>query len=85
MWTVLIVPSEGYSVSLDLGPVRKLDAPVQQIMVRTEQLTPSLIRVTVTGADFDRYRWVGPAARMWSTRCHNRPIRAGRAAFRPSN
>ena len=30
------VPSDGYSVSLDLGPVRKLDAPVQQIMVRTE-------------------------------------------------
>lgn len=30
------VPSAGYSVSLDLGPVRKLDAPVQQIMVRTE-------------------------------------------------
>jgi len=32
----VIVPSEGYSVSLDLGPVRKLDAPVQQILVRTE-------------------------------------------------
>ncbi|HEX4739003.1 MAG TPA: hypothetical protein VH331_15735 [Allosphingosinicella sp.] len=30
------VPSEGYSVSLDLGPVRKLDPPVQQILVRTE-------------------------------------------------
>jgi hypothetical protein len=32
----VIVPSEGYSVSLDLGPVEKLDGPVQQILVRTE-------------------------------------------------
>lgn len=30
------VPGDGYSVSLDLGPVQKLDAPVQQIMLRTE-------------------------------------------------
>src|SRR4051812_32192806 len=30
------VPGEGYAVSLDLGPVQKLDAPVQQILVRTE-------------------------------------------------
>lgn len=30
------VPGEGYAVSLDLGPVQKLDAPVQQIMVRAE-------------------------------------------------
>src|SRR3954467_11183951 len=30
------VPGEGYAVSLDLGPVQKLDAPVQQIMVRTD-------------------------------------------------
>jgi hypothetical protein len=30
------VPSEGYAVSLDLGPVQKLDQPVQQILVRTE-------------------------------------------------
>ena len=30
------LPGEGYAVSLDLGPVQKLDAPVQQILVRTE-------------------------------------------------
>src|SRR5579875_735549 len=30
------VPSDGYSMSLDLGPVEKLDGPVQQILVRTE-------------------------------------------------
>ena len=29
------VPSEGYSVSLDLGPVQMLDAPVQQVLLRT--------------------------------------------------
>ena len=29
------LPGEGYAVSLGLGPVQKLDAPVQQIMVRT--------------------------------------------------
>jgi hypothetical protein len=31
----LVVPNENYSVSLDLGPVQKLDEPVQQILVRT--------------------------------------------------
>src|SRR6476469_2548775 len=30
------LPGDGYAVSLDLGPVQKLDAPVQQILVRTE-------------------------------------------------
>ena len=30
------MPGEGYALSLDLGPVQKLDAPVQQILVRTE-------------------------------------------------
>src|SRR3954468_20526505 len=30
------LPGDGYTVSLDLGPVQKLDAPVQQIMVRTD-------------------------------------------------
>lgn len=29
------VPGAGYSVSLDLGPVERLDGPVQQILVRT--------------------------------------------------
>lgn len=29
------VPSDGYSVSLDLGPVEKIDGIVQQILVRT--------------------------------------------------
>jgi hypothetical protein len=29
------VPSDGYAVSLDLGPVERLDAPVQQILLRT--------------------------------------------------
>jgi hypothetical protein len=29
------VPSAGYDVSLDLGPVQRLDAPVQQILLRT--------------------------------------------------
>src|SRR5437763_17065296 len=32
----ITVPSEGYAVSLDLGPVQKLDLPVQQILVRTQ-------------------------------------------------
>ncbi|HEX5181742.1 MAG TPA: hypothetical protein VFW19_01195 [Allosphingosinicella sp.] len=32
----VIVPSGGYSASLDLGPVQKLDAPVQQILIRTD-------------------------------------------------
>ncbi len=48
------VPSDGYSVSLDLGPVRKLDAPVQQIMVRTEPprgpAAQMLTNVAVRGA-----------------------------------
>lgn len=48
------VPGEGYSVSLDLGPVQKLDAPVQQIMVRTDppSATPSGAReeIAVSGA-----------------------------------
>jgi hypothetical protein len=30
------MPGQGYAVSLDLGPVQKLDAPVQQILVRTD-------------------------------------------------
>jgi hypothetical protein len=30
------MPGEGYALSLDLGPVQKLDAPVQQILVRTD-------------------------------------------------
>src|SRR3569832_653817 len=30
------LPSTGYAVSLDLGPVQRLDAPVQQILLRTE-------------------------------------------------
>src|SRR3954447_25428913 len=29
-------PGDGYAVSLELGPVQRLDAPVQQILVRTE-------------------------------------------------
>jgi hypothetical protein len=32
------VPNEGYEVSLDLGPVQKLNGAVQQILIRT---TPS--------------------------------------------
>jgi hypothetical protein len=48
------VPSDGYSVSLDLGPVRKLDAPVQQILVRTEPpagpAAQALTTVDVRGA-----------------------------------
>ena len=48
------VPSEGYSVSLDLGPVQRLDQPVQQIMVRTEPPSgteaPARTEVPVSGA-----------------------------------
>ena len=48
------VPSDGYSVSLDLGPVQKLDAPVQQILVRTvppsEPAAQALTDVDVRGA-----------------------------------
>ena len=42
------VPSEGYSVSLDLGPVRKLDGPVQQILVRTEPPSEPAARTLTT-------------------------------------
>ena len=31
----VVVPNVNYAVSLDLGPVHKLDEPVQQILVRT--------------------------------------------------
>ena len=45
------VPGDGYAVSLDLGPVQKLDAPVQQIMVRTEGSgTQSPTTLAVSGA-----------------------------------
>jgi len=48
------VPSEGYAVSLDLGPVQKLDQPVQQILLRTEppggSETPARTEVHVSGA-----------------------------------
>ena len=48
------VPSDGYSVSLDLGPVRKLDGPVQQILVRTQPpsgpAAQTLTTVDVRGA-----------------------------------
>jgi hypothetical protein len=49
------VPDEGYSVSLDLGPVQRLDAPVQQILVRTEppsrpSATAAATNVDVSGA-----------------------------------
>jgi hypothetical protein len=48
------VPSEGYSVSLDLGPVQKLDGKVQQILVRTtppgEAAAQALTTLDVRGA-----------------------------------
>jgi hypothetical protein len=48
------VPSEGYAVSLDLGPIQRLDAPVQQILVRTEapsgEEAPAKTEVHVSGA-----------------------------------
>jgi hypothetical protein len=48
------VPSDGYAVSLDLGPVQTLDAPVQQILVRTRPPsrteTPARTEVAVSAA-----------------------------------
>lgn len=48
------VPSDDYSMSLDLGPVQKLDAPVQQILVRTQPparpAAPAPTMVDVHGA-----------------------------------
>jgi NADPH-dependent ferric siderophore reductase len=43
------------------GP-RRRPAPLRAQVLRTVRLTPALVRVTVTGPDFDRYRWAGPAA-----------------------
>jgi len=40
---------------------RRRPAPLRAVVVRTAQLTPHLTRVTVTGEDFDRFRWPGPA------------------------
>jgi hypothetical protein len=48
------VPSDGYAVSLDLGPVQKVAGPIQQILVRTEPPpsaeTPAPTIVAVHGA-----------------------------------
>jgi hypothetical protein len=48
------LPSDGYAVSLDRGPVQKLDAPVQQILVRTEApggtAAPARTEVAVSAA-----------------------------------
>jgi hypothetical protein len=48
------VPSGGYDVSLDLGPVQRLDRPVQQILLRTRPpsgpATQALTDVEVRGA-----------------------------------
>lgn len=52
------VPGDGYSVSLDLGPVQKLDAPVQQIMLRTEgsgAQTPTILDVSGAFPALKRY------------------------------
>lgn len=40
---------------------RRRPAPLRAVVVRTAQLTPHLTRVTVSGEDFDRFRWPGPA------------------------
>ncbi len=42
------VPSDGYEVSLDLGPVQRLDGPVQQILVRTTPPSGSVAQTPVT-------------------------------------
>src|SRR3954454_2574388 len=45
------VPGDGYAVSLELGPVQRLDAPVQQILVRTEGSgTGAPTKLNVSGA-----------------------------------
>jgi hypothetical protein len=48
------VPSDGYDVSLDLGPVQRLDTLVQQVIVRTrppsEPAAPAPTIVDVSGA-----------------------------------
>jgi hypothetical protein len=44
------VPSDGYAVSLDVGPVERLDAPVQQILLRT---TPPDTPTSQTPATLD--------------------------------
>jgi len=50
------------TVSPPRGPQgRRRPAPLRAVVVRTAQLTPRLTRVTVTGEDFDRFRWPGPA------------------------
>jgi NADPH-dependent ferric siderophore reductase len=41
---------------------RRRPAPLRAQVLRSERLTPRLVRLSVTGPDFDRYRWQGPAA-----------------------
>lgn len=44
------------------GGGRPRPAPLRTTVVRNQRLSPHLARITVTGEQFHRYRWVGPAA-----------------------
>ena len=43
------------------GGRRRRPAPLRAVVVDTERLSPHLVRVTVSGDEFERYRWPGPA------------------------
>jgi NADPH-dependent ferric siderophore reductase len=45
-------------------PVRRRPAPLRATVLRVTALTPHLVRVTVTGDDFARFQWPGPAAHL---------------------
>ncbi|MFL6861930.1 MAG: hypothetical protein ACJ8DZ_02910, partial [Allosphingosinicella sp.] len=56
------VPSDGYSVSLERGPVEKLRDPVQQIMIRTEGAGEGDPRTMAVHGEFEALKRYGAVA-----------------------